>query len=117
MQLVKISLFSIYLILFSLFAVSVSAQSENDFAPGELLVKFKNGTASRAAVSVNQAIGASVKEEFPDSGWQRVKLPAGMPVNRAVAALSQLRRNCRRAAEFLLPFAGDTERSALRRDV
>ena len=84
MQFVKISLFSLCLSLFSIFAAPTMAQ-QNNFASGELLVKFKNGTASRAAVSVNEKIGASVKEEFPDLHWQRVKLPARMSVSRAIA--------------------------------
>ena len=84
MQSVKISLFPLCIIFLSFFTLSASAQ-ENNFAPGELLVKFKNGTASRAAVSLNRQIGATVKEEFPDLQWQRVKLPAGMSVSRAVA--------------------------------
>jgi len=65
---------------------SVSAQNgEKLFVEDELLVKYKSGTASVAARSINAEIGASVLEEFPDLGWQRVKLPADLPVNRAIS--------------------------------
>ncbi len=66
----------------SLFAVSILAKG--DFVEGELLVKYKSGTASRSAVSVNQTIGAIALEQFPDLKWQRVKLPAGMSVQDAI---------------------------------
>ncbi len=60
------------------------------FADGELLVKYKNkyknGTASQSAFSMNAQMGVTVIEEFPDLGWQRVKLPAGLSVNRAVSS-------------------------------
>ena len=55
------------------------------FVKGELLVKYKNGTASRAAVTLNNEIGATVVEEFPELGWQRVRLPANLSINQAVS--------------------------------
>ena len=64
---------------------TVSAQkSDKVFADGELLVKYKNGTASGAARSINTQMKATVLDEFPDLGWQLVKLPENMTVNRAV---------------------------------
>ena len=66
----------------SVFALNASAKS--DFVEGELLVKYKSGTASRAAVSVNQIVGAVAVEEFPELKWQRVKLPAEMSVRDAI---------------------------------
>ena len=65
---------------------SISAQSsEKVFVENELLVKYKGGTVSAAARSINAQIGANVLEEFPDLGWQRVKIPAGLSVNRAIS--------------------------------
>ncbi len=58
--------------------------SDKTFVAGELLVKYKNGTASEAARSVNDQLRASVLEEFPDLGWQRVKLPENLSVDEAV---------------------------------
>ena len=56
------------------------------YADGELLVKYKNGAASASAFSMNAQIGATVLEEFPDLGWQRVKLPANLSVNQALSS-------------------------------
>lgn len=58
--------------------------ADKTFVEGELLVKYKNGTASTAARSINEQFRASVLEEFPDLGWQRVKLPADLSVGDAV---------------------------------
>jgi thermitase len=60
------------------------------YADGELLVKFKNGTVSDAARAANSQMGARVVEEFSDLGWQRVKLPAGLSVETAVARYENL---------------------------
>ena len=66
---------------------SVSAQKDGGklFVEDELLVKYKNGTASEAARSINARLGATVLEEFSELGWQRVKLPDNLSVSRAVA--------------------------------
>jgi len=68
------------------FGQIVSAQDGGGklYVEDELLVKFKSGTASAAARLVNAEIGASLLEEFPDLGWQRVKLPADLSVTRAI---------------------------------
>ena len=65
-------------------ASAVNAQTKDNFVPNELLIKYKSGTASRDAVSVNRTIGAIALEEFPELKWQRVKLPAGMSVENAI---------------------------------
>ncbi len=81
---VKLVLFSVVIFLF-LADVSVAQKTSEIYAKGELLVKYKNGTASAAARSINPTVGASVLEEFPELGWQRVKLPENLSVNQAVA--------------------------------
>lgn len=65
-------------------AQSVSAQKKA-FVENELLVKYKNGTASDSARTINSTIGARVLEEFADLGWQRVQLPANLSVNEAMS--------------------------------
>lgn len=60
------------------------------YADGELLVKFKNGTASAAAVEATANLGATVLEEFPDLGWQRVKLPGNLTNEAATANYADL---------------------------
>ncbi|MCY7376139.1 MAG: S8 family serine peptidase [Pyrinomonadaceae bacterium] len=74
-----------------LFTVSLSAnfsfgqQKTEVYAKGELLVKFKSGTASRTALTVNSRLNSVVLEEFPDLGWQRVKIADGFSVETATA--------------------------------
>ncbi|MDQ3798843.1 MAG: S8 family serine peptidase [Acidobacteriota bacterium] len=76
---------------FLILSQSVFAQYNSKvYAEGELLVKFRDGTASAAARSVNSQFGARVVEEFPDLGWQRVKLPAGLSVETAVARYANI---------------------------
>lgn len=62
-----------------------AAQPGAVYAEGEVLVKFKNGTVSDSAKSLNRAMGASVLEEFPELGWQRVKLPANVSTKKAIS--------------------------------
>ena len=57
----------------------------NNYVEGELLVKYKNGTASVAALEMNSQIGANVLEEFPEIGWQRVKIPANLSFDKALS--------------------------------
>ena len=67
-------------------SISISAQfSRKPYADGEVLVKFKDGTISSAAARANNAVGATVLEEFPDLKWQRVKLPGTLSVEAAMA--------------------------------
>lgn len=75
-------------VLFSMF-VSVQAESKS-YVEGELLVKFKSGTASLFASRANEEIGARVLENFSDLGWQRVKLPENLSVEQAAARYSLL---------------------------
>ncbi|MEP6946966.1 MAG: S8 family serine peptidase [Acidobacteriota bacterium] len=57
---------------------------------GELLVKFAPGTTVARSKAVNRALGSNVVEELGDLGWQRVKLPAGMSVSRAIVRYKEL---------------------------
>ncbi len=61
-------------------------QNTGKFVAGELLVKYKSGTASGAAFSANRQNGAAVVEEFPELKWQRIKLPFGVSVEQAIAS-------------------------------
>ncbi|MDQ2746799.1 MAG: S8 family serine peptidase, partial [Acidobacteriota bacterium] len=64
---------------------SYSQQKSKVYADGELLVKYKDGTASRTALTLNARLNSIVLEEFPDLGWQRVKLGGGVSVEAAQA--------------------------------
>ena len=59
-------------------------KSSKRYADGELLVKFKNGTASASAAEAGDEIGAVVLERFPEIKWQRIKLPAGLSLEQAL---------------------------------
>ncbi len=88
MKFIKLFLF---FTLFTLTANTAFAQYKSNFyVEGELLVKFKNGTASQLARMANNQIGASVLEEFPDLKWQRVKLPENLSVRDAIAHYENL---------------------------
>jgi subtilisin family serine protease len=72
-------------------SVSVFAQfSGKAYVDGELLVKFKSGTASRSAARANSAIGAQVLEQFADLKWQRVKIPDDLSLDEAMARYAAL---------------------------
>lgn len=79
---------TIYFTILLLIFATQTAFAEN-FAKGELLVKYKNGTASAAAFSINAQVGASVLEQFPALKWQRVKLPENLSVEQAVLLYSR----------------------------
>ena len=85
-------------VLFLLARVGLAQKSADVFVKGELLVKYKDGTASTAAYSLNRQNSASVLEEFPDLGWQRVQLPADASIDKSLAAY---RNNP--AVEFVQP--------------
>ena len=85
MTVVKFFLCCTLLFLFN--AQSASAQYNSEvYVDGELLVKYKSGVDSAAAFSMNAKTGAAVLEEFPDLGWQRVKLPSGLSINQALSS-------------------------------
>lgn len=82
------SMFKLYcfiILSFALASHTVSAQKASEYyVKDELLVKYKNSTATTAAArSVNAQIGAHVLEEFSGLGWQRVKVPAYLSLEQA----------------------------------
>jgi thermitase len=52
--------------------------------PGELLVKFKDESARLALISVHDRLGVTVEREFLDIGWQHIKLPDGLSIDKAI---------------------------------
>lgn len=57
---------------------------------GELLVKWRGGPGSNAAIAGNRQIGSTVKRTFSVIGWQQVQLPPGMGVAEGIAAYRAL---------------------------
>ncbi|MBI1886074.1 MAG: S8 family serine peptidase [Chloroflexi bacterium] len=56
------------------------------FAPGRLVVRFKEGASAQAIARLNAAHGASVAKVQPLSGLRRLSLPAGADLGRALVA-------------------------------
>lgn len=59
--------------------------TDTNYKAGELLVRFKDGTAQSAMDAVHQAAGATVLKNYPNvTNLQHVKLPAGLTVENAI---------------------------------
>src|SRR5690348_10449280 len=56
----------------------------------ELLVNWRDGSESLSAAPGNAAIGATVRRNFFNLGWQQVWLPAGMNLIEGMAAYRKL---------------------------
>jgi|CXWL01.1.fsa_nt_gi subtilisin family serine protease len=78
--------------IFTLLSTPAKAQdpSKDNFANGEILVKFSDGANSRYAADANRAVGTVVLDKFEFIGWQRVKLPKGISVKEAIARYEHL---------------------------
>src|SRR4051794_9646283 len=68
-------------------AASYKAQTSDTFVSGEVLVKFPAGESAKTIEKVLPG-GAEAVERLGESGWQRVKLPKGMPVEIALKQLA-----------------------------
>lgn len=79
---------SICCLLFILLASSLtfSQKPPKNYAAGELLVKFKSAATLPLIAEVNRRIGGTIKEEFADLGWRRIKLPEHLSIKEATAA-------------------------------
>jgi subtilisin family serine protease len=64
---------------------AVAQNFSKKYADGELLIKFRNEKSAESSRAVNEKIGAVTIEKFAGLDWQRVKLPAGLPVEKALA--------------------------------
>jgi subtilisin family serine protease len=73
----------------ALTAVVTVSQKRGDYVPGELLVKYSNSKSSKARAA-NQMMGGQVLEDLGDTGLQRVRLPASMSVEAAMARYAAL---------------------------
>ena len=81
--------FAILILMLAAFA-GYGQKSTSAWVDGELLVKFSGGLQSALARSANRSIGAEVVETLGDLGWQRVKLPDGLAVNKAISRYQEL---------------------------
>ena len=78
-------------VIVSFSATGVLSQGKSDkFVRDEILIKFDSSrAASRAAAKITDE-GANVVETFADLGWKRIKVPAGLTVEEAIARFRNL---------------------------
>lgn len=69
-------------------AAAFSQRATEQYAAGEVLVKFSAGGRSARAAEALRIEGTRTVERFADLGWQRLKLPKGMLVERALKRFS-----------------------------
>src|SRR5205085_1676518 len=68
------------------------------YAPGEILVRFAPARSHASAETANRSVGAVTIERLADTEWQRVRVPAGMTVDEAIARYKQME-----GVEFVQP--------------
>ena len=78
-----------FVILAAFLLVPGPARAGDDFAAGELLVKFKSGYDGKGAKAI-EAIGAKVLEKLSRLDVSRLGLPGGLDVKKAMARLNKL---------------------------
>src|SRR5688500_847819 len=60
-----------------------SAQEQpraESYVPGEVLLKLKDTSAQQSVASMHDSLGADVKTDFSEVGWQHIKLPDGLDI-------------------------------------
>jgi subtilisin family serine protease len=72
------------LLIFLLLVVCDRYSEGAAYADGELLIKWKDGPESSAAVAGNVSLGSTVVRNFRQIAWQQVKLRAGVTVLESV---------------------------------
>ena len=69
-------------------ATALAENSDAEFVPGEILLAFRPGVAVAQVDAVRQAVAATQIKQFPQIGVHHWRLPPGLTVQQAVAALS-----------------------------
>ncbi|HXG48405.1 MAG TPA: S8 family serine peptidase, partial [Methylomirabilota bacterium] len=64
--------------------VTGGATPPGAYVPGELVVKFRPGRVGLAPAAARHPVGAQLKTSLPVTGWEVVRLPAGLDVPAAV---------------------------------
>jgi len=77
-------------LLAGLVTLQIHGQTAADSPPPRLLIKWRDGPASAAAVEGNARIGAAVKRNFLALGWQLVALPPGVSEGDGLRAYQKL---------------------------
>jgi len=64
--------------------------SQNGYAEGELLIRFKRDVTNSRVTLAHAQLGSSIIKEYALTGWQRVRLPKGMTVEEAISHYREL---------------------------
>jgi len=64
--------------------------TQPEYVPGELLVKFRDGTTTKSIRGIHATVGARVAKHFSFIGVDHVKLPEGIQVTDALATYKAL---------------------------
>ena len=73
-----------------IFEESPSApEPEGEYAPNQIIVKFKPGTPGEAQEQLNQSLGTSVIYTSPSAGFKVLQIPEGKTVAEMVALYSE----------------------------
>lgn len=68
----------------------MSQNKSDTYVPDELLIKFGSSPEALRAVNAVAETGANIVESFPGLGWKRIKLPAGVSVDDAIARYQKM---------------------------
>jgi serine protease len=66
------------------------AAGAQDFAPNEVVVKFKSGAGSKAVSNTFSELGATRRETNQKLGFMKIRVPSGKTVQQTVDALNKL---------------------------
>jgi hypothetical protein len=68
---------------------SLGSEPEEEYAPNQIIVKFKPGTSSEDQDHLNQSLGTSVIYTSPAAGFKVLQIPEGKTVAEMVALYSE----------------------------
>src|SRR5688572_13318325 len=76
----------IFVLLVTTFLIKLHIYASREYAPTELLIKWKDGPQSEAAALGNAKLGSAVVRNFNAVGWQLVQLSEGIAPTEAFRA-------------------------------
>ena len=65
------------------------SESEEEYVPNQIIVKFKPGTSIEAQEELNQSLGTTVIYTSPSAGFKVLQIPEGKTVEEMVAIYSE----------------------------
>ncbi len=68
---------------------SLAPEPEGEYAPNQIIVKFKPGTPNEAQEQLNQSLGTSVIYTSPSAGFKVLQIPEERTVAEMVALYSE----------------------------